>query len=347
MAMVYTTLDNSEITDPRLKAFMHRRTRQWKYSDLSWSPTTCTQLPDDYPSDSPGQATPKVPQTIRWDDVLPEAGPLPEITKSMSHLTLDTSGTTSAKPAGAAAGADAEWGSGEVPCPTFAGGKEPTGESVFTEPEVQRAILCFFEEVAQDPENYRNPKFKTAMNIPQPTADAPFALDANATMSPTDDIQPTSPMLTPEQAELEDARAKLEDMRSALKACPDEVEMLAKGRARLMGKIANQEALINDLTVKALGSGSLGAGAAEGVRQGWTSKANGSQVPFAGTMVDSELLKAAGLGETAREGLEKANSKGDGKEVLEEEKADATGGAKEVLGEEKGEESVDEEKAFL
>ena len=82
MAMVYTTLDNSEITDPRLKAFMHRRTRQWKYSDLSWSPTTCTQLPDDYPSDSPGQATPKVPQTIRWDDVLPEAGPLPEITKS-------------------------------------------------------------------------------------------------------------------------------------------------------------------------------------------------------------------------------------------------------------------------
>lgn len=331
MAMVYTTLDNSEITDPRLKAFMHGRTRQWKYSDLSCNPTLCTQLPDDYSSDSPGQAKLKVPKTIRWDDVLPEAGPLPRITKSMSGLSFDTSANISAKPAQAAAAADIEWGSGDVPCPTFAGGKEPTGECVFTEPDVQRSILSFFEEVAHDPENYRNPKLTTAVNIPQPTADAPFALDANATTPGTADIQPPSPMVTPEQAELEDARAKLEDMRIALKACPDNVKLFAKGRARLMGKIVNQETLIKDLQVKALGSGSLGAGAAGEVRQGWTHEANGSQVPFAGTMVDSELLKAAGLGETAREGLEKAGATGDSKEVVEEEAG----------------EEVDEEKAFL
>lgn len=329
MAMVYTILDNSEITDPRLKAFMHGRTRQWKYSDLSRNPTLCTQLPDDYSSDTPGQAKLKVPKTIRWDDVLPEAGPLPGITKSISHLTLDASATPSAKPAEAAA--DVEWGSGDVPCPTFAGGEEPTGECVFTEPDVQRAILSFFEEVAQDPDNYRNPKFATAVNIPQPTADAPFALDANATMPGTADIQPTSPMMTPEQAELEDARARLDDMRTALKACPDNVKLLAKGRARLMGKIVNQETLIKNLQVKALGSGSLGAGEAGETRQDWSSKANGSQVPFAGTMVDSELLKAAGLGETAREGLEKAGTAGDGKESLAVEM----------------EEEVDEGKAFL
>ena len=48
-------------------------------------------------------------------------------------------------------------------------------------------------------------------------------------------------------------------------------------------------------------------------------------------MVDSELLKAAGLGETAREGLEKAGTAGDGKESLAVEM----------------EEEVDEGKAFL
>jgi hypothetical protein len=331
MAMVYTILDNSEITDPRPKAFLHGRTRQWKYSDLSCSPTLCTQLPDDYSSDSPAQAKLKVPKNIRWDDVLPEAGPLPGITKSMSRLAFDTSATISAKPAEAAAAADVEWGSGDVPCPTFAGGKEPTGECVFTEPDVQRAILSFFEEVAQDPENYRNPKFATAVNIPQPTADAPFALDPNATMPGTADIQPPSPMVTPEQAELEEACAKLEDMRAALKACPDNVKLLAKGRARLMSKIVNQETLIKDLQVKALGSGSLGPGAAGKVRPGWTHEVNGSQVPFAGTMVDSELLKAAGLGETAREGLEKTGATSDGEGIV---------------GEEVGE-IVDKEKAFL
>ena len=331
MAMVYTILDNSEITDPRLKAFLHGRTRQWKFSDLSCSPTQCTQLPDDYSSDSPNQAKLQVPKIIHWNDILPETRPLPGITKSMSRLALGVTGTSSVKPAEEVAGANVEWGNGDVPCPTFAGGKEPTGECVFTEPDVQRAILSFFEEVAQDPDNYRNPKFMTAVNIPQPTADAPFALDAKTTMPDTADIQPASPMMTPEQAELEQARAKLDDMRTALKACADDVKMLAKGRARLLGKIVKQEALIKDLQKKALGSGSLGAGAAEEDRQGWTQPVNGSQVPFAGTMVDSELLKAAGLGETAREGLEKAGTKGDSKGLSEE-----------GVGED-----VDKEKAFL
>ena len=331
MAMIHTIVDNSEITDPRLKAFLYGRARQWRYSDLSSSPTQCTQLPDDYSSDPPGQAKPKVPKIIHWNDTLPAAGPLPGITKSISRLTLGTSGASSAKPAEADTAADVEWGNGDVPCPTFAGGKEPTGECVFTEPGVQRAILSFFEEVAQDPESYRNPNFTTVVNIPQPTTDAPFALDANATMPDAADIQPTTPMVTSEQAELMEARAKLDDMRTALKACPDDVDMLAKGRTRLMEKIVNQETLIKDLQVKALGSGSLGAGEAGGVRQEWAHEVKGSQVPFAGTMVDSELLKAAGLGETAGEELEKAG---------------ATGAGKEVLGEKMGEE-VDDKKAFL
>ncbi len=115
------------------------------------------------------------------------------------------------------------------------------------------------------------------------------------------DIQTASQLLTPEQTELNDAHEKLAGMRSALDACPADIEALAKGRARLAEKIARQEGVVQELLTKALGSGSLGAGEAEDVRRSWSPKVEGLSVPFAGTMVDSELLKAAGLGETAGE----------------------------------------------
>ena len=314
MALVHSLVDNSEITRPSLKAFLHQRTRQWKYTDLSLNPTQCTELPDDYQCDTSKRTTSNDTKVIRWNEKLSQSGSLSEITKTLYRLALNVVPSNGDKSAPTKSDTDAssEWMSGSVPCPTFAGGREPTGECVFTEPAVQRAILAFFEDVAQDPENYRNPKFTTFADIPRPTADTPFALSADTTMQESADIQTASHMMTPEQLELDEARTKLADMRSALGACPENVDALAKGCAKLIEKITKQEAAIEELQVKALSSGSLGTGEAEALRQDWSPKVDGPRVPFAGTMVDSELLKAAGLGETAGEEL---------KNLDEEEKA--------------------------
>ncbi|KAJ8109211.1 hypothetical protein OPT61_g7628 [Boeremia exigua] len=306
MAMVHTLVENAEATDPSLKAFLHQRTRQWKYTDLSLTPTQCSELPDDYSCKDLKPTIPKDARTIRWNEELSNPGSSSRITNSLSCTALGVVSSTSGNSTSDTdTGSECEWGSGSVPCPTFAGGNEPTGECIFTEAAVQRAILSFFEDVAQDPENYRNPAFTTLADVPQPTVDAPFTLDANATMPATADIQTASHMMTPQQLELKEARTKLADMRVALSACPEDVDALAKGRAKLVGKITKQEAAVQDLQTKALGSGSLGAGEAEDARQDWSPKVDGPRVPFAGTMVDSELLKAAGLGETASEELER------------------------------------------
>lgn len=303
MAMIDTLVEDSEITHPNLKAFLHQRTRQWKYTDLTVDPTQCTNLPDDYPGSS--KPTPsKGNKPVRWNEELPCLSGLTKILHRLSLSVLPSNGEKSTS-AESTTDASSDWGSTSVPCPTFAGGKEPTGECIFTEPAVQGAILSFFEDAAQDPENYCNPAFSTLADIPRPTADAPFTIDADATMPDTADSQTASHMLTPEQLELEDARTKLAGMRIALSACPEDVEALAKGRAKLVEKIAKQEAEVENLQVKALSSGSLGAGEAENIRQDWSPKVDGPRVPFAGTMVDSELLKAAGLGDTASEELEK------------------------------------------
>ncbi|KAH6619954.1 Arb2 domain-containing protein [Boeremia exigua] len=313
MAMIHTLAEISDLTHPSLKAFLHQRTRQWKYSDLGLDPEECTELPDDYSCDAPKQTLQQDTNVIRWNAELPGPSSLSEIATPLHRLTLNTVFSSSDKSAPTNSDPDAsyDWGSGSVPCPTFAGGQEPAGECVFTDPAVQRAILSFFEDVAQDPENYRNPAFTTVV-VPSPTADEPFILDADAPVPETVDTS-TAHLMTPEQLELDEARKKLADMRIALGACPDDVDILAKGREKLAAKVAKQEAAIQDLQVKALGSGALGAGEAEDLRQEWKPQVDGPRVPFAGTMVDSELLKAAGLGETASEELEKL---GEGKAFL-------------------------------
>lgn len=306
MAMMQTLIEDSEATHPSLRAFLHQRTRQWRYTDLSTNPAQCIELPDDYVANATVPHQSKVAQIVRWNEELPQPRTLSEITKAFHRLTVSIAPNDGDKSTSTDSTTDisSDWGSASVPCPTFAGGKEPTGECIFTEPAVQHAVLSFFEEVAQDPENYDNPPFTTLADIPHPTADAPFSLNADSIMHNTANSQIARPVLSPEQAELEDARAKLADMRIALDACPD-VDALAKARAKLAEKIVKQEAAIDNLQVKALGSGSLGAGEADDLRKDWSPKVDGPRVPFAGTMVDSELLKAAGLGETAEEELEK------------------------------------------
>ena len=125
--------------------------------------------------------------------------------------------------------------------------------------------------------------------------------------------------MTPEQAELEEARERLAELRVAFTACPDGISELVQGRAMLGKKIKVMETRVDDLenkTKKALLLG--GGGGDHGVlnvageereekdkKKGgnWKMQVEGPKVPFAGTMVDSELLKAAGLVESAEEGL--------------------------------------------
>lgn len=308
MALVHSLVDNTEITHPNLKAFLHQRTRQWKYTDLSFTPTQCTELPSDYHSDRSAPTVSQDAKPISWTEELNGSGPLSSITETLNRLCLDVNPSTCGEKTmsdDSNTNTDFEWKSGSVLCPTFAGGKESAAECVFTDSAVQRAILSFFETVAQDPERYRNPAFTTFADVPHPTADTPFALSADPIVPDHSDTQSALPVVTFEQADLEEARTKLADMRIALDACPEDVAALAKGRSKLYQKITDQEAAIKDLQVKALSSGGTGAGEAEELRQDWSPKVGGPQVPFAGTMVDSELLKAAGLGGTANEELEK------------------------------------------
>jgi hypothetical protein len=129
--------------------------------------------------------------------------------------------------------------------------------------------------------------------------------------------------MTPEQAELEEARERLFELRVAFTACPDGISELVQGRAKLGKKIKVMETRVDDLenkTKKALllgGGGSGGGGDHDGLivpgeereekdkKKGgnWKMQVEGPKVPFAGAMVDSELLKAAGLVESAEEGL--------------------------------------------
>ncbi|KAJ4337538.1 hypothetical protein N0V95_008300 [Ascochyta clinopodiicola] len=293
MAVIHSLVDNSEITQSKLKAFLHQRTRQWKYTDLSSDPKQCVDLPDDYSSDAPSQPASQDTKPIHWNEQLPESGSRSEITKTLHHLTLSITPSTDDTPTESNTTTTAEWTSGSVLCPTFAGGSEPTGECIFTTPSVQHAILSFFETVAQTPAHYRNPPFSTFAEIPRPTVDAPFALSAAPESS---DTQPANPMPTPEQEALDESRTTLSTFRTALAACPADSDELAPGREKLARKIATQEAAVKELEIAALGSGSLRAGEAEDLRREWRPRVEGPRVPFAGTMVESGLLRAAGLG---------------------------------------------------
>lgn len=117
LALIHCTVDDSQITDARLRAFLHRRARHWCFNDLTSNPLHCTDLPRDYQhTTESGLATPPYQH--------PDATPSPANSTST------------------------EWASGQdVVCPTFAGGDNPLAECVFTNPAVQHAVLAFFEDV--------------------------------------------------------------------------------------------------------------------------------------------------------------------------------------------------------
>jgi hypothetical protein len=237
-----------------------------------------------------------------------------------NHLTLtpDFSGTQPSSTSNDQPDTDAI-------CPTFPDAENPhaAGECVFTAPAVQRCILSFFETVARDPAGFRNPVFQPTASAPGPEwggvraefDDEEEAGLGRAVENDSNDgdegdgnedaayrpLQPAA--MTPEQGELDEKRCKLQAMRDALRETSASDAALAAGRQNLIQRIAQTEKAVEQLAEKALVSGALRAGEAEDVRDNWRPVRRGPRIPFAGTMVDSELVRAAGLDETVESEL--------------------------------------------
>jgi hypothetical protein len=303
--LIESLKDDSQIRSTNLRAFLHQRAREWRHSYLSNNPKHCTALPADYLLRRQRSVS-EVTKHVAWNENAPKTSALSSLTSTLHHLVVSVTPSRKDKDASTVAisDEDADWSSGQAPsCPTFAGGCETTAECILTNPAVQHAVLAFFEEAAQDPENYCNPDFKVHVSAPQPTPDNPLELypdDANVV-----DFPPLSPEMTPEQTEVYVAQAKLAEMELALRACPVNVPELQPGRNSLLERICNQQVKLEKLEKKKLATGGLPAGAAPEQRENWKPQKEGKKVAFAGTKVDSELLKAAGLLDTADEELEK------------------------------------------
>lgn len=311
MALIHTLMDDTQIKNPKLRTFLHQRTRQWRYSDLTNDPQICTELPENYSRNavSPDK---NATEHIAWSENIPKTGGLSSITNALHRLAVSVVPAKAAEPAPAAPALDNEgWGNGQsAMCPTFAGGPESVGECVLTNPATQDAILSFFEEVAQDPQTYRNPALKIYTSAPQPTPDNPLALDPEDPSVADPTILPAE--MTPEQAEIDDAKATVQRMKAALKACPENAPEFEKGRAGLIERISKLNATIETLEYEALATGGLTANEAPEKRESWPQgdkewsvPEEGKQVKFAGTTVDSEMLKSVGLFDTAEEELAK------------------------------------------
>jgi hypothetical protein len=317
MALIHSLIDDSQIKDEQIRAFMHQRTRQWRFSNLTCDPQHCIDLPSNYNQQDHGgiPLADNTPSTMRstthmtWHESIP-TGPVSTLTKALHRLAPST--TSSAEVSSAIPTSDdraetIEWSSGQAAiCPTFAGGDNSVSECIFTSPPIQHAILSFFQDVAQDPLNYRNPpSLKIYSKAPQPSPENPLALSSDHENRAEIDFQTPLSHTTPEQAELEEARERLVELQVALSACPTNVAELTKGRVKLERKMKSMETKIESLETKALSHGRLIAGEVVEKRKDWTPQVEGPKVPFAGTMVDSELLKAAGLMEAADVGLKR------------------------------------------
>ncbi|KAF1838529.1 hypothetical protein BDW02DRAFT_623974 [Decorospora gaudefroyi] len=305
---IHSLIDDSQIKNPQLRAFLHQRARQWKYTDVTSNPLHCTHLPDDYEEDLKNHppldssSIMKSAKHIAWHENVRKAeeGVMSAVTNALHRFAVSVSATKKKDLVPEAPDAPTEWASGQaVVCPTFAGGDNSVAECVFTDSTVQNAILSFFEEVAQDPETYRNPAMEIHNKAPQPTPDNPLVLSADHVDI---DFAALPAEMSPEQAELDSARQKLAEMRIEFDACPVGVQELEKGRDKLAKNIIKMQTKVEELEKKALGHGGLKAGEAVEKRENWKPQTEGPKVPFAGTMVDSELLKAAGLVESAKGG---------------------------------------------
>lgn len=197
-------------------------------------------------------------------------------------------------------------------CPTFANGDNPmgAGECVFTDPKVQHCILDFFDDVAKNPTGYQNPVFKTPIAVSEMATDWDNEGIKEGQELQDAAYQPLQPLeMSPEQAELQAKKTELKGMKAALLHIPKNSPELQAGKEGLEKRIVQAEKEVEELMKTTLAAGGLKAGEAQDLRSNWTHVGEGPKIPFAGVMVDSEMVKGAGLQEIADEELEKLGLK--------------------------------------
>jgi hypothetical protein len=303
MAVINPFVSGVQITNPQLKAFLHQRARQWKVSAYN-NPRECTEVPSHYElemevldsstKDRPADSTQsdKPANAINWLETVSPPSTISSLTNLVKRVAISIQ-PQKQPPTTVTDDRDDM----DPICPTFADAENPmgAGECVFTCPAVQQCILEFFEEVAQNPSNYCNPVFKVAVSD-----------DWNMTGDEEQDGEGSSDQLlymSPEHLELDTKKAELETMKAALRVTPKGQPGLQAGREKLEKRIEKKEKEVDDLTKKILATGGLQADEGEEARENWKPVGQGPKIPFAGVMVDSELVKGAGLEETAEEEL--------------------------------------------
>jgi hypothetical protein len=316
MAVIQATVDNAQVKLPSLRALLYQRTRQWKFMDVTSNPLHCIELPEDYSSGALLLDDKKRPENRplktlakknRWNERRSSIGALSDVTNVVRRLVLRLlpSRKDSVTPT--------TWEGPTALCPTFAGGSTTGHENVFTDPAVQCAVLKFFGQVISDPEEFYNPDFQVYTQAPQPTPHSPLALDPTTPEIPSDATE-----VTPEQIQLDAAREDLDRMRAAYDACPDNDDKLTEGRNRLKNKMTVKSNEVVDLEEKLRGFEITKAIEAEEKQEHWQPQIEGPAISVAGHMIDSELVKAAGLGESVGEASKRADIKGKGKTKTED-----------------------------
>jgi hypothetical protein len=316
MAVIQATIDSSQVKLPSLRALLYQRTRQWKYTDATSNPMHCIELPEDYRSGALSPDDKKRPENRslktsakknRWNERRSSIGALSDVTNVVRRLALRLipSRKDSVTPT--------TWGGPTAIYPTFAGGSNTGYEYVFTDPAVQCAVLKFFGQVISDPEEFYNTDFQVYTQAPQPTPHCPLALDPTIPEIPSDATE-----VKPEQIQLDAAREDLDRMRAAYDACPENDDKLTTGRNRLRNKMTLKSNEVVDLEEKLRGFEISRAMEAEEKREHWQPQIEGPAISVAGHMIDSELVKAAGLGESAEEALKRVDIKGKGKAKAED-----------------------------
>ncbi|KAF2467173.1 uncharacterized protein BDR25DRAFT_376025 [Lindgomyces ingoldianus] len=302
LALAQPSYVSSQICNANLKAFLRQRARKWILSPLSSDPHDCVEMPpsavraDGAPTSS---QTAKPSKPVSWLETLVPPTSVPAISGLLNRFSLSTAHQ-------AQSSREPSYDSDDRSpiCPAFAGGLSSIGECVFTNSELQKCILNFFEEVAQNPAEFRNPDFKVIIADPM-QAEWEHAAEEGQGEDDEDagyrELLP--PGMSPEREEIDDQKARLINMKESLKATPKNDPELEMGRQGLEKRIVKAEHELQELVTKAMATGALKHGEAQEVRDKWETVGNGPKIPFAGTMVDSELVKGAGLLDTAEEAL--------------------------------------------
>ncbi|KAF2197683.1 hypothetical protein GQ43DRAFT_458355 [Delitschia confertaspora ATCC 74209] len=281
MALIQTGCSPAQFSSPLLKSFLHRRAREWRVSAQD-QPNVCIEVPKTAHIQE-GTAV----LTASTDEFAPRLSPinwLQAISSSSAGLP------TSISPEKLCIVDELESGKttpgrhedDEPLCPTFSAGETTIPECIFTDPAIYTSILGFFEEVAQDPAKYSNPKF--AVNA-SPASD-------NAESELPQEVDP-------QQIEIEDRKAQILHMKESLAHIPEGDEILKKGKEDLEKRIMRMEEQVKEMMKVQLAKGGLKSGEGAEVRNEWKAVGGGPKVKFAGIMVDSDLLKGAGLFDSA------------------------------------------------